>query len=54
MQVTNQIRANVFEELDTLVAKFIWQKKKLRIKCKLLPEAKERRQFGLPNWNLYY
>ena len=49
-----KLEQKFFEELNALVVKFIWQKKKPRIKRKLLKDAKERRGFGLPNWNLYY
>ena len=34
--------------------KFIWQGKKARIKLKMLQESKEKGDFGLPDWTLYY
>ena len=49
-----KLEQKCFEDLNTLVTKFIWQRKKPRIKRKLLQDAKERGGFGLPNWNLYY
>lgn len=43
-----------FQQLNRLTLAFIWQKRKTRIKNKLLTKIKERCRWRLPNWKLYY
>lgn len=43
-----------FNKIDKLISKFIWQKKKPRIKFKTLLLPKEKGGLGLPNLKYYY
>uniref|UniRef100_A0A8C6XN85 Reverse transcriptase domain-containing protein n=1 Tax=Naja naja TaxID=35670 RepID=A0A8C6XN85_NAJNA len=43
-----------FDKLNKIISSFIWQKRKPRIKLKLLQDATERGGLGLPNWELYH
>lgn len=45
---------SVFNMLDKLISKFIWQKKKPRIKFKTLLLPKDKGGLGLPNLKYYY
>ncbi|KAF7244640.1 hypothetical protein EYD10_09237 [Varanus komodoensis] len=49
-----KIDKKFFDDLNTHILRFIWKKKKPRIKLKMLQEAKGNGGFGLPDWMLYY
>ncbi|KAF7253859.1 LINE-1 retrotransposable element ORF2 protein, partial [Varanus komodoensis] len=49
-----KIDRNFFDDLNFQISRFMWRKKKPRIKLKILQEAKENGGFGLPDWMLYY
>ncbi|KAF7245269.1 hypothetical protein EYD10_08704 [Varanus komodoensis] len=49
-----KIDRKFFDDLNFQILRFIWRKKKPRIKLKILQEAKENGGFGLPDWLLYY
>uniref|UniRef100_A0A2D4JZD6 Reverse transcriptase domain-containing protein n=1 Tax=Micrurus paraensis TaxID=1970185 RepID=A0A2D4JZD6_9SAUR len=43
-----------FEDINKIVLKYIWQRKKVRINIKMLQDVRTRGGFGLPNWEIYY
>uniref|UniRef100_A0A8C5RTL6 Reverse transcriptase domain-containing protein n=1 Tax=Laticauda laticaudata TaxID=8630 RepID=A0A8C5RTL6_LATLA len=49
-----KLEKSFLKNLNQTMLKFIWQRKRLRIKLKLIQYAKEKGGFGLPDWELYY
>lgn len=48
------LKPTLFQDLNKIVMKFIWQGKKPRIKLTALQDFKQKRGLGLPDWPTDY